>query len=187
MRFPRRGRRACLGAAATWFMLVALAGCGAGVVGTGSGTDDEGGDIRYTPGAVCKAPFAEVGLVCESAGKDPSSGTTPVQWTDANKTNEGAAVLATLEGNRIVLQVPCSEMVFLGQWGSLEDGSFAFVGRYVSPQAPASRPAITVLLPAPNEPDAVGWLQVLDATGSELFGPWLVRRVGGKVQFGECR
>jgi hypothetical protein len=187
MRFSRTAWRACFGAVAACLVLVAFSGCGAGVVGTGSGTDDDGdGDIRYTPGAVCKSPFAEASLACLSDGKDPSRGTAAVTWADANKSNGSASVLAALEGNSMSIQAPCSELTFLGNWGSLEDGTLAFVGRYLSPQAPAGRPAIALVLPAPNEPDAVGWLQVMDSSGSTLFGPWLVRRVDGRVRFAEC-
>ena len=54
MRFPRSARGACIGALAALLVLLALGGCGGGVVGTGSGTGDDGTrDIQYMPLGVC--------------------------------------------------------------------------------------------------------------------------------------
>lgn len=183
----RTTSHACKGGWVAWVALVMLAGCGVGVGGTGSGTDDGGNDpIEFTPAGLCAAPFAETNLACPPNIKDPDRGTAAVQWADANKSNEGAAVLAVLEGNAMSLQVPCSEVTFTGRWGELEDGTLAFVGRYVGPDTIDARSAITRVTEVPNEPDAVGQLQVLDASGSTLFGPWVVRRVDGEVRFDAC-
>lgn len=187
MRFIRTAWRACIGAVAACTVVLGLAGCGAGVVGTGSGTDDDDtDDILYTPTPLCEASFAAAHLACPPDGADFDIGTATVQWSDANKENGGAAVLARLEIQTMSLQVPCTQTNFLGNWGKLNDGTFGFVGRYTAKDSQSSRPAIVYLLPAPNEPDAVGWLQVMDNSGSELFGPWLVRRVDGTVTFGQC-
>ena len=173
-------------AAITALALLALAGCGAGVVGTGGGTGDDGSsDIQYTPVGLCTADFAQASLACPDT-KDPDRGTAPVQWSDANKSNEAAAVLARLEINSLGLQVPCLQAGFLGNWGELPDGTQGFVGRYVTPDSQTARPAIVYVLEAPNEPDAVGWLQVVDAQGVKLAGPWLVRRVEGTIRFAAC-
>jgi hypothetical protein len=185
MRFTRTARGTLL-AAITGLTMLALSGCGAGVVGTGGGSGDDGSsDIQYTPVGLCTADFADANLACP-ATKDPDRGTAPVQWSDANKSNEGAAVLARLEINGMGLQVPCLEANFLGNWGELPDGTLGFVGRYATPDRPAGRPAVVYVLEAPNEPDAVGWLQVVDAQGVKLAGPWLVRRVEGSVSFAAC-
>ena len=61
-----------------------------------------------------------------------------------------------------------------------------FVGRYVSPAAPEGKPAVVLVLPAPAEPTAVGWLEMVDASGATLFGPWLMRRVDGDLRFAAC-
>lgn len=186
MKFSRRSRGVLLAVAGA-LALGALAGCGAGVAGTGGGSGDDGTtDIQYTPVGLCTADFAESSLACRTDIKDPDRGTAPVQWADANKSNEAAAVLARLELNGMGLQVPCLEASFLGNWGELPDGTRGFVGRYVAPQATAGRPAVVYVLEAPNEPDAVGWLQVVDAQGGKLAGPWLVRRVDGDVSFAAC-
>lgn len=188
MRFFRTAWRACIGAVAGCGVLLALGACGAGVVGTGSGTGDEGGeDIRYTPLPLCKAPFAERSLDCPSGGREPPPGTGAVTWADVNKANQNATVLARLELNTMSLQLPCDGVSFLGSWGTLEDGTLGFVGRYTGPGVIEGRPALVLVLPAPNEPNAVGWVQVMDGTGSRLFGPWLVTRVEGEVGFAECR
>lgn len=185
MSFTRTARGTLL-AAITGLTVLALAGCGAGVVGTGGGSGDDGStDIQYTPVGLCTADFADANLACP-ATKDPDRGTALVQWSDANKSNEGAAVLARLELNGMGLQVPCLEASFLGNWGELPDGTLGFVGRYVTRQATAGLPAVVYVLEAPNEPGAVGWLQVVDAAGVKLAGPWLVRRVDGDVNFAAC-
>lgn len=185
MRFTRTTRGAKR-AAITALAMLALAGCGAGVVGTGGGSgDDDSSDIQYTPVGLCTADFADASLACP-ATKDPDRGTAPVQWSDANKTNEGAAVLARLEINSMGLLVPCLQAGFLGNWGELPDGTQGFVGRYSTPDSQTARPAIVYVLEAPTEPDAVGWLQVVDAKGATLAGPWLVRRVEGNVSFAAC-
>jgi hypothetical protein len=186
MSFERTTRGAMFAMAGA-LTLWALAGCGAGVAGTGGGSGDDGKtDIQYTPVGLCTADFAEINLACRTDIKDPDRGTAPVQWSDANKNNEAAAVLARLEINGMGLQLPCLEASFLGNWGELPDGTLGFVGRYVSPQSTAGMPAVVYVLEAPNEPDAVGWLQVVDAEGGKLAGPWLVRRVDGDVSFAAC-
>lgn len=187
MRFPKTTRRAISAAMAAGLMLFALGGCGAGVVGTGGGSGDDGDDdIQYTPVGLCTADFADSSLACRTDIKDPDRGTAPVQWADANKSGTGATVLARLELNGMGLQVPCLEAGFLGNWGELPDGSLGFVGRYVTPDVPTGRPAVVYVIEAPNEPDAVGWLQVTNAKGGTLAGPWLVRRVEGTVEFAAC-
>lgn len=186
MRFTKRPRGAMRTAIAA-LALLALAGCGAGVVGTGGGSGDDGSpDIQYTPVGLCTADFADAQLACP-ATKDPDRGTAPVQWSDANKTNEGATVLARLEVNGMGLSVPCLQAGFNGNWGELPDGTQGFVGRYTTQDPPTVQPAIVYVLEAPTDPDAVGWLQVVDAKGATLAGPWLVRRVDGTVSFAACR
>ena len=133
------------------------------------------------------ARSAKASLACSSDIRDPDRGTARVQWADANKSNEGAAVLALLEGNGITLNIACKQVDFTGRWGELPDGTLGFVGRYVSPDAPGDgQPAIVRLRLTPAEPEAVGQLLVEDASGSALFGPWGVRRVEGAVTFAAC-
>jgi hypothetical protein len=183
----RTARRA--GAVAACCLLMLLGACGPGVTGTGSGTGDDGNsDIRYEPLSICTAPFAEVALACDPL-QDPADldfGTAPVQWSDANKDNEGAVVLVAIDAQTLTLRLACGDVRFEGRWGRLPDDTLAFVGRYRGTSAPDGRPAITRLTAAPGEPDAVGWLQVDDDSGSTLFGPWLVRRVEGEVAFVTC-
>jgi hypothetical protein len=167
-------------------LLLALGGCGGGVVGTGSGTGDDGTkDIDYSPRGLCTADFADLGLRCSTISPDPFRGTSTVQWSDADKSRDASA-LAVLDGNSTSLQAPCLQLSFLGTWGELPDGSVGFVGRYVSPAVTEARSAILHVLPAPAEPSAIGWLEMVDATGATLYGPWLMRRVDGEVRFSAC-
>ncbi|EWS55124.1 hypothetical protein X551_02042 [Methylibium sp. T29] len=100
-------------------VLIALSGCGPGVVGTGSGTDDDGSeDIQYLPLGLCTAPFEEIGLACSPDISDPDRGTAPVRWADANKSNEGAAALASLEAQGMQLVIPCGQVTYEVDGGS---------------------------------------------------------------------
>lgn len=188
MRFSRSARGACIGALAALLLPLALGGCGGGggVVGTGSGTGDEGAEgIQYTPLGVCTAKIADLELRCPTDSPDPFRGTSNVQWSDADHSRDASA-LAVLEGNGAMLQLPCQQLAFRGNWGELPDGSVGFVGRYASPAAPEGKPAIVLVLPAPAEPTAVGWLEMVDASGATLFGPWRMRRVDGDSRFAVC-
>ncbi|HPG77516.1 MAG TPA: hypothetical protein PK756_02565 [Piscinibacter sp.] len=186
MKLFSTARRATQRAVAAWGLLIALSACGGGVVGTGTGTGDDPDDIAYTAVGLCTADFAGDNLVCPAVSIDPFRGTATVQWADTDKSNDAATVLIVLEGNGMSLQVPCSQAAFLGTWGELADGSLAFVGRYVDSKAVESRPAVVRVLPAPDEPGAVGRAEMLDAKGATLYGPWLIRRVDGAVRIAEC-
>jgi hypothetical protein len=167
-------------------LTLALAACGAGVVGTGSGTgDDSTQDIQYDPRGLCTADFAATALRCSAVSPDPFRGTQPMQWSDADKDHD-AAVLVGVEGNGVGLQWPCKQLAFLGTWGQLPDGTLGFVGRYVSPQSSAGRPGVLHVMPAPNEPTAVGWVELVDAAGLTVAGPWLVRLADTPVKFAPC-
>lgn len=186
MTFSTTAWRARVRALAAWAVLLAIGGCGGGVVGTGSGIGDDGSqDIQYVPQGLCTADFADGGLRCSTVSPDPFRGTSTVQWSDADKSRDASA-LALLEGNGLSLQVPCSELAFLGNWGELPDGSHGFVGRYMSREAVEGKPAIVYVLPAPSEPTAVGWLEMVDASGATLSGPWLMRRFEGEARFAAC-
>jgi hypothetical protein len=178
--------RAARCAMAACVTLLALVACGGGVVGTGSGTGDGPRDIEYTAVGLCTAEFAGASLICTSVSTDPFRGTATVQWADTDKSRDAATVLITLEGNSMSLLVPCSQAAFLGTWGELADGSLAFVGSTVDAKAVEGRPAIVRVLPVPEEPGAVGRVEMRDADGSLLYGPWLVRRVDGAVRIAEC-
>jgi hypothetical protein len=192
VKMHRRIGRACAAAVAVFAMLFALGGCGgAGVEGTGSGREEEGGGdkgggdrdtgIGFDQAALCTAPFAPGSLDCAPAAADPYDGTAPVWWSDGDaQSAREATVVATLEGNGISLRVQCgTAATFTGLWGQLQDGSLAFVGSYVVPDGSEGVPAIAQVLAAPDEPGSVGRLQVTAPSGTILFGPWPMRRAPG--------
>ena len=105
-----------------------------------------------------------------------------MRWSDADHSRDASA-LAVLEGNgAIMLQLPCQQLAFRGNWGELPDSSVGFVGHYASQRPREPKPAIVLVLPAPAEPTAVGWLEMVDASGATLFGPWRMRRVDGATR-----
>lgn len=176
-------------AALASFVLLMLTACGPGTEGTGAGIDDVDDDIAiaFTPLDLCTAPFAATALSCPADGASSERGTEPVQWADANKSNEGAQILVVLEGNEVRLQIPCREASVQGRWGRLTDGELAFVGRYLDPISVGDGlPATVRIIEAKGEPEAVGWLEIYGQFGNPMFDSTLVRRVEGTVVPAEC-
>lgn len=185
LRRTRRRRLAAWIAVITCFPL--LQACGPGVVGTGSGTGDAGNDsIEYEPGNVCKSDFAGRGLDCAGEGRLPGRGTDAVRWSDADATMSDARVALELEAQRMDLRQPCGNLDFTGQYGLLADGRSGFVGTVVSDAAPEARTVVAVVSAAVSTPTAVGWVQIEDAQGTLLHGPWLVSRVDTEPAFAAC-
>ncbi len=178
-----------IGAMATSVVLLVLGGCGAGVVGTGSGKGVDGGaktGIAFTPLGICTAPFAESSLACSTDSTDPLRGTAPVQWLDVPSADRAALVFAHPDGNGIGVEYPCLGLAFLGQWGELDDGTRGFVGSYVDNTSKESRPAVAYVLPDPAQPEAVGWLQMMDTSGTTLLGPTLLHHAEGELNAADC-
>lgn len=168
--------------AAAAALLFVLAGCGVGVVGTGSGKIDDGTKgIAFEPAEVCTAPFAGTGLACPTdATNRGGEGSAPVAWTGP------AGSLARVEGSLLALELPCTGVSFRGHWGRLDDGTLAFVGSAVDPRQSAPQAGLAYVLPVPEQPDAVGWLELADAGGRRLEGPFLMRRADGRVDAAAC-
>lgn len=155
-------------------LVIALAACGPGVGGTGTGYGEGPGNagiewFSATAGSACTGPQAEL-LGCSAAqpGSTPQPG-EPQQLT-------GDCALATLEGDRIVVELICSHQVFAGRWGTGADG----VGRYFGlmgkdPLAMPSEPATLTLVAQGSQFQL--WLH--GATGLLLSGPLLVQPPGG--------
>lgn len=170
-------------------VLALLGACGGGVVGTGTGPGDgPDASIPFQSRPVCEASFAATTLACFVDGRDLYAGTAPVKWSDSSASADTAraTALAELDGNTMALQAPCARLGFIGNWGRLTDGSSGFVGRTVAHSPEPSRQAIVRLQPAPDHPEAVGWLQVVDSEDQPLAGPWLLRRTGGVVDLAGC-
>lgn len=172
-RFRRPAHRPALAA-----LLLALAGCGVGVVGTGSGKIDEGSKgIAFEPADLCAAPFAPSGLACpDPTGTRPEGGTDAVRWTGAPPAARATPLVADLAASTLRLAQPCERLDFVGVWARLADGSRAFVGQSAGPGDAPPRLALAYVTPAAEEPDAVGWLELLDPGGERIAGPWLMRR-----------
>lgn len=170
-------------AAWLWLGLALLAGCGPGVVGTGSGPGDA---IQFQPMNVCDAPFRDSGLDCNPTSHEPDTGTQPVTWADVDRTGQGATVSMALEAHELSLTLPCRELTFEGRWGELPDGRQAFVGRYVDAKHPDGLPAVLLAKADPTLPDAAAVVELLDDQGDNLNGPWIVQRVPPPVSFAAC-
>lgn len=152
--------------------LVLLVGCGPGVVGTGTGPGkggDPGDNIPFTPGDVCTAPIDATALQCDAVAR-PGQGTAAVFWSDA--TAGGLpTVLVSIEGQDVLLEVPCQSAQFAGTWGVLADGTQGFVGRLADPLLPSGQAGVLRVTPTAGEPGTLT-LWIADANGDAFKGPW---------------
>lgn len=169
--------------------VLVLGGCGPGVGGTGSGSSggDGGGSagISFTAGDVCEAEFSSTALSCTGVSPLPGAGTLPVNWVDTAKVGE-TTVSASLQGHDITLDQPCAQIHFAGTWGTLSDGQKAFVGTLTDPAHPEGINAMITVSPERTDPDAVGWITLLDADGELLHPAWLLYRTEDSVAYAAC-
>lgn len=183
--FSWRWRLACAVLAA-----FTLGGCGPGVGGSGSGSSGDpggggGASISFTAGDVCEADFADTALSCAGVSPLPGAGTLPIAWADTDKPGE-TTVAATLEGHDMTLDQPCAQVHFNGTWGRLADGQQAFVGTLTDPEHPDGVSALATVSPERANPDAVGWVALLDAEGTLLHPAWLLYKTEAPITYAAC-
>ncbi len=162
-------------------LLMALASCGPGVVGTGTGAP-----VPSAAAAVCGAEFAS-SLSCAGTtdGNGASAGTAPVEWSDAVSGGPGATVVVRLTGNQLELEQPCAQLRFEGTWSVLDDGRRAFAGTYTDRESVAPRPGFVTVTPDVQDARLLT-LELFDAEGVLRHGPWVVRRGEGEVSVAAC-
>lgn len=161
-----------------WCLIAALvhvlAACGPGVGGTGTGFGDEPGNAGLLwagarAASVCDGPLATA-LQCAVTGGGPAPAPTgPAVFV-------GDCASATIDGDRIVLEVVCGGWLFAGRWGIGIDE----VGRYYGligqdPLAPPTEPGTVEVTVEGTR--LVMWLR--DAQGALLAGPLPVSAAQG--------
>ncbi|MEO8922980.1 MAG: hypothetical protein ABI330_09190, partial [Caldimonas sp.] len=112
--------------AGAWMLAVlVLAGCGPGVGGTGTG-DAAFAAFGASAAPVCGGAVAAV-LSCPAAPAvpPPTTGTLPVQFTDA-----AGQIVLELDGNLAQLDDSCLKLHFSGEFGTAAGGAPGFFGSY---------------------------------------------------------
>lgn len=173
------GLRSTLALALTTGLLLALAACGPGVGGTGTGdTPSALPAFGAAPASVCEGDLAVL-LACPTGGgtATPAPGAGPVYLAD---TIDGRQLRVTAVGNRIELQAPCAALQFRGEWGVVEGQPGRFYG-YTDPDGAA--------MPASLQVQSLGGgllLTLRGAADNTLLGPVLVTVVSGPGTVGSC-
>ena len=156
-------------------LLLALAGCGPGVGGSGTGPDLV--TFGATAAPVCGAPFA-LALRCDSgvSAPDAPGGTAATQFVDQSS---GSQVVATLRGSDIELDLRCPQLYFYGRWGTTASGVQRYFGGYTPGNGLSLVPA--QLAVAQHGPGGGFVVQLLDASGAALTAPVRLQPAAGAV------
>lgn len=171
---PRIGRSPFHGLAVA--VLLALAGCGPGVGGSGTGPDLA--SFGATAAPVCSAPFASA-LGCSMGMATPElpGATGAVQFVDLVN---GSQVVATPRGGNIELDLRCPRLYFYGSWGTTAAGVSRYFGGYSSGGGLPLSPAQLTAAPDAAAPGGLV-VQLLDASGAALTAPLRLRPATGLV------
>ncbi|MBK9244879.1 MAG: hypothetical protein IPM30_08540 [Burkholderiales bacterium] len=172
-----------------WFwllpLLFALAACGPGVGGTGTG---EGYALEYfgaRRASVCTASFAgelrcPSSIVVGPAPFEPEAGSEPVLWVDDPA---GARIVVRFNVSDVDLTASCSGVRFAGTWGETEQGNRGFFGHFTAPGADAAAPGtLTVETVAGNGLS----FTLSDTEGNLVLGPVALLRADADPAPSSC-
>lgn len=164
-------------------IVVSLASCGPGVVGTGDGNAPVP-VAAVSDAAVCSEDFG-ASLSCPTGnGSSVAIGTDNVTWSDADDQGAGATVGARFEGNNLTLEQPCMALRFEGRFRLLDDGRRAYAGNYVDRASPNARTGFVFV--AVEAGTSRLRLQLVDADGTTRHGPWVLRADRTPPGFAAC-
>ncbi len=156
-----------------WLLLLwALAGCGPGVGGTGTG--EQSSALNFfgaKPASVCSASFAEK-LKCPSrlvigpTQVELPEGSETIVWVDDAANGR---VTARINVSNIDFEALCEGVRFTGTWGKRQgEGAGRFYGYYTTRDLSFAAPG-TLSAQAANGASLAYVLQ--DSTGQVVFGP----------------
>ena len=160
-------RRTCL---TTMYLLgaLAIAGCGPGVGGTGTGAAAFDA-FGASPTPVCGGAVAAA-LSCPSApAAPPPAGTLPVQFSDA-----AGQIVLELNGNLARLDDSCLKLSFSGEFGTTAGGAQGFFGSYEVDSD--GHDVLAALSTVPTGGGDALTVDLRDVDGRVALGPVLLRR-----------
>jgi hypothetical protein len=161
-------RRACLAAIVLLLGALAIAGCGPGLGGTGTGAAAFDA-FGASPAPVCGGAVAAA-LSCASApAGPPPSGTLPVQFSDA-----AGQVVLELNGNFARLDDSCLKLSFSGEFGSTAGGAQGFFGSYQVDSD--GHDVLAALSTVPTGGGRALTVELQDVAARVVVGPVLLRR-----------
>lgn len=161
-------------------LLGLLAACGPGIGGTGTGSDMEptGNAAAPHPLALCDSELAPL-LRCTSGAT--AAGSLLLWWADGSTTRDA---LLRLEGNAVDFEAVCSEWLFSGIWASVGGQPARFHGTVRSATGGVAPQAGTLTA---QRQDAALVVQLFDASGRSLAGPFVLQGVASPPPAGSCR
>lgn len=180
-------RRGAWGDAPAWALLatlaallLALAACGPGLGGTGTGATEEAVaafGAREVP--VCEAEFADL-LGCAR----PAAGAAPVPAVDARffaEATPASRTLLALEGQQAEFRLRCAGLVFIGAFAQVGGDAPRYYGNAIDG---ANRVRLAALLV--QRSGAGLSVTLTDSLGTNLFGPQTLQPVGGTTAEAPC-
>lgn len=166
-------------------LLLAVAGCGPGVGGTGTGEQGFGLDyFGARKASVCTSSFAGE-LKCPSRiviGPTPlpqDDGSEPVAWVDDP---DAPRTVLRISGSEADFESDCGSTKFAGSWGTLAPRDSRFFGYYTVPGEPSAKPgSLTVL----NSSDGLSF-EIRDARDRTVLGPLPLQRADSETPAPAC-
>jgi hypothetical protein len=180
---PRRAVRV-LALAAALAALLAVAACGPGLGGTGTGATQEAVaafGAREVP--VCEAEFADL-LGCAR----PAVGAAPLPAAQARffaEATPASRTLLELDGQQAELKLRCAALVFIGAFAQVGGAAPRYYGNTIEG---GNRVRLATLVVQRSGSGAGSGLTVTltDSLGATLFGPQALQPVGGATIEAPC-
>ncbi len=156
-------------------LMSALAACGPGVGGTGTGQSAaELVGFAATASSVCAAPLAgSLSCGADSIIDATLVGTQPLRYID---TTAGANTVVDFSDNSVHLSAQCQRLDFIGDWGVTATQDQRYFGSVLLSGQLNRMPATLLVQPDPASPTGDLIAVLRDAQGKLLLGPLVLRR-----------
>jgi hypothetical protein len=145
--------------------LALLLGCGPGVGGTGTGSQDALAAFGAAPASLCGSALASsLGCPASPGTAAPGAGAAMPWLVDSAS---AALVTAQVSGNEVAFAAPCEGLHFEGTWGAVAGQGERFYG--IATLGSAGTPVLATLSLVPQAGGVSMLLQ--DSQGHVLSGP----------------
>lgn len=166
-------------------LLLAVAGCGPGVGGTGTGEQGFGLDyFGARRASVCNASFAGE-LKCPSRiviGPSPvpdDDGSAPVAWADDA---DAPRTVLRVSGSEADFEADCGSTKFAGSWGTVAPRDSRFFGHYTLPGVAIALPGSLIVA---SGADGLSF-EIRDETNRTVLGPVPLQRADSETPAPAC-